>query len=148
MIVSLALLAGCAGPAKAPTAATPPATRPGSTSNAEPTPPPSTITDAELDTLLSDFNRFVTRVTTAVEGAGGDCGQIASGIERVVGEHGELLTRVGELGDDPAVEDRVAAWLTAHEREVKPVAERLWGYLAPCQPDPAVVAAVEKLSAM
>lgn len=111
----------------------------------DPTPAPSSMSDAEFDALMRDVIAYIEKVGGAVSAAGGDCAKMASGIEAVAAEHGGLIERTRALDEDASSEDRADAWMRAHEAEVKPIFEGLFAGLAPCQDDPGVQAAMEKM---
>lgn len=111
----------------------------------DPTPPPSAMNDAEFDALMMDVVAYITKVGAAVTAANGDCAKMATGIEAVAADHREVIARARALDEDPSAEDRGDAWMKAHEADIAPVFQALFEGLAPCQSDPAVRAAIEKM---
>ena len=141
-VLACGLLAAC-GPKSTPAPATP---APATTTPAEPPASTQTISDADLEAIMRETVAMFTAVSDAVSAAGGDCAKVATGIEQAAGEHAELLQRAHALDEDPSATDRAEKWMGAHEAELKPVFERLFAGLEPCKDDPAVQAAMEKMS--
>jgi hypothetical protein len=112
----------------------------------DPTPPPAKLSDAELDALMHDAVALFQALGVAAAAANGDCAKMAAAIDQVVADHADFMQRAHAIDDDPDTEDRGDAWMKAHEAEVKPVFTRFFDELTKCQGDPAVEAAVEKLS--
>lgn len=142
--VSLAALVACK-PARAPAGAgtrtATPAPPP------EPTPPPQELSDAELEQLMRDVTRMMSELADGVEATGGACGAMAAAIDRVVDDHAALLERMRGLRD-PAIEDRVQAWMLGSGDSVQGFQLRAAAATERCTDDDAVRAAMERLSAV
>lgn len=114
----------------------------------DPTPPASTMTDAELDRIMRDVIAYMTALGSAAAETKGDCPAMAAAIERVIGEHSDLTARAAQLDDDPTAEDRAEAWLKANDAAARPVFEKLFAEVQTCGADEAVQAAVAKIGSM
>jgi hypothetical protein len=112
----------------------------------DPTPPPSQMSEAEFEALMRDAIAFFKALGDGAATANGDCPKMAAAIDQVVTDHADLMQRAHAIDEDPDAEDRGDAWMKAHEADVKPVFDKFFGELRKCQGDPAVEAAVEKLS--
>ncbi|MBZ0232902.1 MAG: hypothetical protein K8M05_11280 [Deltaproteobacteria bacterium] len=111
----------------------------------DPTPPPSQMSDAEFDKLMNDVVGYIGKMRDVVVAAGGDCSKMATGLEQVAAENRDVIERTRALDEDASAEDRADAWMKAHEGEVAPMFEALFQGLGPCQEDPAVQSAMEKM---
>jgi len=110
----------------------------------DPTPPPSNISDADLDKLMRDVMAYLGVLAGAVDAAGTDCPKMAAAIEKVTNEHTELISRAHTLDGDPSAEDRAEQWMKTNEAGIRPTFEKLFAGLKRCQSDAAVQAAMEK----
>jgi len=146
LVLALAAPLAACGPKAAPTTP-PPAPLVDATKPAEPTGPTTPAATDDFEALMGDVIGYMGKLADGVEAAGSDCTAMAASIESITSANQELLTRTKAMDADESASARSEQWMQAHEAEIKPMFERLFGGLQKCQGDAGVQAAMEKMTA-
>ncbi len=142
IILTVAVTA-CGGKSHPPAGPTPP---PGDVAAGDPAAAPPVVDDAEFEAHMQAGLAFIDELADGVEAASGDCAKVAAAIEATVARHPDVLASAAQYDRDPLLKAHSQAWLEHHQDELSAAGERIGAGVGPCTEDPAVQAAVQKLS--
>lgn len=144
---------GCGGSSKPPAAAPPVANKPADPPPAAPAPPPAaaplpTPSQSEFDAMMLQAVAMFEAMGQAADAAGGDCGKLADGIDRVFDAHRDFITTAQRYKDNPEMDRMGEAWMKDHGDQVMPAMVKLGNASGPCMSDPRFVEVMKRMEAI
>ena len=146
--IVLVFAAACGGKAKPSPTTPPPSADTTAVAPTGPTASPATpaAEDPEFEAAMRGGATFVADLADSVAAVGADCTKIAAAIDATLARHRAVFDKIAAYDKDPTMKPRTEAWLQSHQGELAAPAQKLGEAIAPCIEDPAVQAAVQKLS--
>ncbi|MBK9036783.1 MAG: hypothetical protein IPL61_36960 [Myxococcales bacterium] len=148
-LVAVVAVLACACGGSAKQTAAPPANAPIET--AEPAPPPeetpvapAELTDAEFETMMTQALAMFGAMGSAADAAGGDCGKLADGIDRVMNDNQPFIQSMKKYKGDEAMDKRAEAWMKDHMDEVMEPMMKVGAAGQNCADDPKFQATMQQ----
>lgn len=102
-------------------------------------------TDAEFEAMMGKAVAMFTAMGSAAEKSGGDCGKLATSLEKVMADNQSFIDQAKKYKDNPDMDKKGEAWMAAHQDQVMGPMMKVAGAGQKCAGDAKFMAVMEKL---
>ncbi len=142
--------AGTEAPAApaAPAAPTDPAAGSAAAGGAAPAGTAPAMSDAEFEATMKQMLTLIGQMGSAVDAAGGDCGKLADGMEKVLTDNTAFIEKMKTYKDSADMQKKSGEWMQNHMAEVMGPGMKIAEASQKCASDAKFAAAMKKMEAL